>query len=276
MPDLNELLTRLANATRTSVDVTQPRCLAIDGQGYLVTVPEHNNKLLRFHPTNLSLVDETQFNESRFANIAYYQDTYYIGREDNTTLIINSRNLSKISTINSTSIDNSRDIIFLENGQTLVLASTTNKYLLFFNLTNNATKQYVRVNNISTSYSTPHGLWYVNDSYFYATSWDWKNIYSHSYSDSQSWNKRLFTDASSIASGGAGSHVLIDNCQRSWFSLFTGVIRIFNGKAEWVGNFSTGLNTIFDTILTDSYVMYLSDRNGGRIVRLDPNITCEE
>ena len=274
-PNLNELLTRLANATRTFVNVTKPRCLVIDGQGYLVTVPEYDNKLLRFHPTTLSLVNKTQFNGSTFVSIAYYQNTYYIGRVDNTTLIVNSQNLTVINTIDSTGIHAPRDIIFLQNGQTLVLASTNNGMLLFYNLTNNDTKQYVLMNKTSTSYSTPHGLWYVNDSFFYTTSWDLKKIYSHSRNNSESWNESLFIDASFIGSGGGGSHVLVDNCQRSWFSLFTDVIRIFDRQGRLIGNFSTGLNTVFDMILTDNYVMYLADYEGNRIVRLDPNITCQ-
>ena len=38
MPDLNELISKLDTATRTTVSVAKPRCLVIDNHRYLVTV----------------------------------------------------------------------------------------------------------------------------------------------------------------------------------------------------------------------------------------------
>ena len=273
MPDLNQLLARLANATRISVNVPKPRCIAIDEQGYLVAVQQDTSILLRFHSTNLSSVDQKTFPGSSFMSIAYHQKTYYIGRKDNTILIVSSENLTEINKINSTA-NAPRDIIFLRDGQTLVMTSSTNKNLLFFDRTNISTKCYVQSSRIATPYPSPHGLWYVNDSFFYATSWGDKTIYSYSINQDLSWTEKLFVNASSITSEGAGSHVLVDDCQRRWFSMFTPTIHIFDQQGKWIGNFSTGLTKVFDAILMDNYVMYLSDYEGGKIVRLDPNISC--
>ena len=270
--DLKELLTKLSNATMTSVSVTKPRCLAVDNHGYLVTVEENGNRLTRVDPRNMTLVDRTNISGATFQNIAYHQQAYFISRNDQSVLIVNSNNLTVINTITNLLINGPRDIIFLRNGQTMILASTYNKTLLFFNLTNNATRQYTYASKINTGYSTPHGLWYVNDSLFYATSWGENLIYSYSTINGVSWTGNLFNNASSLVSGGVGSHITVDSYQRTWFSMYTQGIRVFNSQGQLIGNFTPALNSTFDLVFMNNYVMYISDNTGGRVVRIDPNI----
>ena len=211
---------------------------------------------------------------SSLMNIAYYQQAYYVTRNDHSVLIIDSNNLSTINSIKHSSIDRPRDMIFLDNGRTMILASAGNKALIFFNLTNNQTRKYVYSSRISTSYSSPHGLWYVNDSFFYATSWDDKKIYSHSTNNNVSWTEGFFGDSGS-ASGSkrAGSHVTVDDSQRIWFSSNDVRMVIFARNGTPLSSFYSALTGVFDTLFMDNYVMFLSDDGGNRIVRFDPTIT---
>ena len=274
MPDLNELLAKLSNAAMTQVYVVGPRCLVKDNHGYLVTVKDSENILYRINPYNMTLIDSPSLSSGSWMNIAYYQEAYYVTRIDKSVLIINSSSLSVINTISHPSIDAPRDMIFLQNGWTMILASASNGDLLFFDLTDNRTRDYAYVSSINTGYSAPHGLWYVNDSFFYATSWFDRTIHSYSTNDHVSWVHRPITVTGSIPSSASGSHLSVDDCQRLWFSIGGFGIAIFASNGSHLGNFTRVSNGLFDAIFMDNYVMYLSDNAGGRIIRLDPNITC--
>ena len=79
MPDINLLLSKLQNAIPISVSVS-PRCLTFDNHGYLVTTHLSGKNLYRYHPTNLSLVDNTSIiTDSALLNMVYYNHAYYIG-----------------------------------------------------------------------------------------------------------------------------------------------------------------------------------------------------
>ena len=270
--DLDELLVRLSRAAMTSINVTNPRCLAVDNHGYIVTVEDNSKVLHRFDADDMTPIDSTTFPGGILLCIAYHQQAYYIPRDDYSILIIDSNNLSVIHTINSPTIIAPRDLIFFSEGKTMVLASTYNKTLLFFNLTDNQTRNYVYIYTLGTSCSTPHGLRYVNDSFFYVTSWNEISIYSYSTTNGVSWTGNLFVDASSLTSSGSGSHITVDSYQRTWFSMYTPVIYVFNRQGQLIGNFTPALNSAFDMVLTDNYIMYISDFDGNRVVRIDPNI----
>ena len=269
---LNKLLSKLSNAIVTSVDVTAPRCLAIDNHGYVVTVEGNGNLLSRFNPHTMTLVDSINLAGGTLDNIVYYQEAYFITRNDQSIIIVDSNNLSTINVIPSLQMSDPRDIIFLRHGQTMVLASAGNSALLFFNCTNNLTRNYVYAFAIPTAYPTPHGLWYVNDSFFYATSWTQNTVFSYSTNDGITWTPSTFIDARTIGSAGAGSHVLVDDCQRSWFSMYNFGLGIFDSQGNFLAEFIPPLNELFHAIFMDNYVMYLSDLSGNRIVRLDPTI----
>jgi hypothetical protein len=122
--DLNELLSKLSNATVTSVQVTEPRCLAIDNHGYLVTVEGAGNLLNRFDPHTLTLVASVNIGGSTLMNIVYYQQAYFVTRNDESIIIIDSNNLSTINIITSWYISRPRDIIFLREGHTMLCTSS--------------------------------------------------------------------------------------------------------------------------------------------------------
>ena len=276
MPNLNQLISQLSNATVTSVNISTPRCLVIDNHGYLVTVEDRGNVIKRLNPLTLTLIDITNLNGSPTMNIAYHRQAFYISYENGTILIIDSNDLSTINTITGPQISAPRDMIFLHDGQTMIIASVGNNNLLFFNCTNYATRNYIFAYSISTGYSAPHGLWYVNDLFFYATSWSQNTICSYSTNDSVSWTETLIADVRPVLNGsaGGGSHVSLDEDGRIWFSLYQSGVAIIDAQGTFLYNYDLISNGLFDLLFLDNYTMYLSDVIAGRILRLSPNITC--
>ena len=274
MSDTSKLLGQLSNATVTSLNITGPRCLVIDNHGYLVTVEDRGYQIHRLDPLTLTRIDSTNFAGSPMMNIAYFRGAYYIARDGGDILIVNSNNLTVINIVTSWHINVPRDIIFVQDGQTLVLASAGNNRLLFFNCTDNVTRNYAYAYAVLLANSAPHGLWYVNDVFFYATSWAENKIYSYSYNGSTSWTEQVFANAWPISSSSGGSHVTVDQSGRSWYSLYQYGVAIFDEQGVFLSSFQLIPYGLFDVMFDENYVMYLSDVVGGKIVRLDPHITC--
>ena len=274
MPNTTLLIQKLQNAAIQSVNLSSPRCLVIDDHGFLVTVQEIGSNLSRFNPHNLSLIDSTTFSGYFMENIAYHQGAYFISTQNNSILIINSNNLTLINKIAASGLDRVRDMMFLKDGQTMVVASANNRMLSFFNRSSISPRNYTHMSNLTTSFSAPHGLTYVNDTFFYATSWDLRSIYSFASSDGVTWNETLFVNATSMSSNRWGAHVMIDDCQRRWFSTSDKGLLIYNSQGQLLETFNSTWNGIFDAIFLDNYVMLLSDRIANKTIRLDPQIQC--
>ena len=274
MTDFGLLRASLLNATVVSVNVSSPRCILIDDQDRLVNVENGGTYLNRFHPDNLTLIDRTLLPGSTTTTIAYHQGAYFIGKDDNTILIVNSDNLSTINVLTAPNMSSPRDMIFLQDGRVMVLCSSGNDRFLFFNRSSSAPINYHYDHEVITSYSTPHGLWFVNDSFFYATSWNWNTIYSHSTTDGRTWNESLFANGSNFSSVGQGSHVMVDDCQRKWLSMYDDAFLTFDNEGHLLGNFTPPWNKAFDAIFTRNYVMFVSDWLSNRLIRLDPHVEC--
>ena len=274
MPDLNVLLEKLSNAAMINVSQSSPRCLALADNGYLATVAYQGNTISRFRLSNLTFVEQRTLLHGNTMSIAFHGNAYYIGSDNNTIELIDSNNLSTVNVISHTDINWVRDMMFLRDGQIMVVASAWNRKLVFFNRSNSSSVNYTYSYSVPTSYPTPHGLWYVNDSFFYATSWNNNSVYSHATADGITWNKTLFANVNAVPSGGGAAHVMVDECGRRWISRGDDTMIIYDGNGTYIGNFTLSSVGIFDALFTDNYVMYLSNSSGGRIIRLDPHLAC--
>ena len=275
MPNTTLLIQKLKNATTKSYSLSNPRCLVIDDHGYLVTVQENGPNLSRFYPYNLTLIDTKTFSGYTMSNIAYHQGAYFLSTQTNTILIVNSSTLLLINTITPSGTQGIRDMIFLKDGQTMVFVSADNNKLFYLNRSSSSPRNYAYTRSVSTSYLTPHGLWYVSDTLFYASSWTTKNVYKYTTVNNWvTWNETLFIDTQGLASNRWGTHVMIDDCQRFWFSTANNGMLIYNSQGQLEGNFTSVWNGTFDAIFLDNYVLLLSDRNLNKIARLDPQIQC--
>ncbi|CAF1034266.1 unnamed protein product [Adineta steineri] len=270
------LINKLNSTTPVYANIPGPRCLVFDNNGYLVTVSWTINQIIRLYPTNLTIVSHPlspRFNDSpqliTYHNEAYYTAfPYYI-------MVIDTSNLTIINNITAPILSGTRGMMFLNNGQTLIVVSTDNSYLLFFNQSTAGSKSYSFVNQQKVNYIYPHGLWYVSDTYFYVTSWQDNTIYAYSATNnSVIWTEQLFLDAHSVAPSSDGNHLTVDECDRYWFMLGGNGIRIFNNQASLIANLTRISASPFYSIITDKYVIYVSDTSSNFIIRIDPNIQC--
>ena len=275
MPNTTLLIQKLTSALTKSIDLWKPRCLVIDDHGFLVTVQEGESDLSRFDPYNLTLIDKKTFSGYTMSNIAYHQGAYFLSTQSNDILIVNSTNRTVINTVTASGISGVRDMIFLKDGQTMIVASADNGRLFFFNRSSISPRDYKYMSDLTTSFKTPHGLWYVNDTFFYATSWEWKNVYSFvTFNGGSTWSETWFANAPSPSNNRWGAHVMIDDCDRRWLSTSDNGLLAYNSQGQLLGTFSPPFDATFDTMFMDNYVMLLSDLNSGKITRLDPQIEC--
>ncbi|CAF2214298.1 unnamed protein product [Rotaria magnacalcarata] len=278
MPDLDEVLSKLQNATPIYVSMNSPRCLAFDNQGYVASIDSTAKHLKVFDATNLTLMlQSSNLSTSTLTNMAYYDGNYYVGTSANTILIINASNLTIINTINSANLSGPRDMTFMNNGSIMIAASTNNNKLLIFNRTSVAPLSYSFAYQLPVSYAYPHGILRINDSFLYVTSWFNNTVYSYNALNlyNKSWTETFDFSAIPVAPSSSGNHILIDECDRRWYSLGNYGIKIFNSSGSPIGSFSLANLSVFDTLLTDNYVIYLSDTLSNRIIRIDPNMDCQ-
>jgi hypothetical protein len=274
MPNLTYVLNKLKNATTMYANISDPRCLAIDNHGYLVTVSKTYSSIVRFDLTNMTLISTTNFSYTSPYTFKYYNDNYYVG-VGNEIVVVDSNNLTIQNNITAQNLSSTRDMMFLNNGNTLVVASSSNYYLIFFNLSSNTSTNYNFAYEQFVNYTRPHGLYYVNDTYFYGTSYNTNTVYSYSaIPNSTRWEENLFINASRSGASDSGAHITTDECGRFWFSSSNYSLLIFDSQGSYLDSFTITGSQIFDTLITNNYVIYLSDDNNNQIIRIDPDIQC--
>ncbi|UJR17442.1 hypothetical protein I4U23_004337 [Adineta vaga] len=284
MSNTTLLLRKLQNSSNRmiSINVNKPRCIVLDESNSLVAVTHTNgvpSYFDRFNPQTLVRLEHIPINAS-VTTITYYQGRYYIGIDSNETISVfikdgstNSlRFITNIKAPTSSAMSGVRDIIFVDNGQTMVVASADNNRLYFFSMRNQTNYQMTRY--ITVNYGIPHGLFRMNDSFFYVASWTVPSIYAYKYNETTlNWTQTLF--ATAPPSTHSGSHVLVDDCDRRWFTISGYGIRIYNANGVNIGNWILG-SGYFDTLLLDRYVVLLSNPENNKITRIDPQITCDQ
>ena len=170
MPNITEVTNQLDNTDKkVSVDAALPRCLIISSRGWLVTVDEQAKSLLEYNATDLTVHRNVSLNVTLPRSIAEYGGFYYIGSESDHILVIDISDLSVAYKINVA--ENSiRDIIFLNQGQRMIAASAYRDALLFFERVKGSPGNYEFLDEQEVNCPHTHGLLYINDSFFYATS----------------------------------------------------------------------------------------------------------
>jgi hypothetical protein len=282
--NLTYILERLQQSFNASIfrNVSNPRCLLLDGDGLLITVEQVTNGSSyfdRFDPTTLTFQQHNLLNATP-SNIAYYNSKYYIGFDVNNSISVYSNDLNSsllryLTSITASPLNMSgvRDMIFLNDGQTMVVASISNSYLFFYSLINNT--NYKMTSYIPVKYQRPHGLHRVNDSFFYATSYTNSSVYAYNYDEATlNWTETLFINVT-INKTMHGTHITIDDCNRRWFTIFNYGIAIYDENGINLGNWSLGAE-YFDTLILDNYIVILSNSAFSQIIRIDPQLECDD
>ena len=276
MLNTTDLMNRSTDITSTNGSVINPRCLVIDNHGYLVTVSSTPKSIVRFHSNNLTQIDRSPsslLHASPLA-LAYRNEAYYVGF-DCYILVVDSTNMTLMHNISTSALNGTRDMIFLNDGQQMIVTATYSNSLVFFNRSSLTSHNYDFIGYQNVSCHSPHGLFYVNDSLFYLTSWSNSTVYKYSnVGNGTAWSEALAITASPLAPVTSGNHIFIDDCGRYWLSLGAGGVQIFDREGLRIDSLYSTRSNIFDTLVLDNYVMYLSDSAGNRILRVDPNVPC--
>ena len=168
-----------------------------------------------------------------------------------------------------------RDVMFLQDGQIMVVTSTWGQKLVFFNRSTTAPVNCMYIHSLPTSYPAPHGLRYVNDFFFYATSWDGNSVFSHTTIDGVTWTETLFANLNVIVSSGEVAHVMIDDCGRRWVSRASGTMIIYGSGGAHIGNFKLPSVGIFHALFMDNYVLYVANSWGWQLFVSTPTSHVE-
>ena len=268
------LLDKLTTATAINASVNGSRCLILDNHGYLVTVSEVDNTILRFYPNNLTRVDPLPllpFVDHPFS-IVQHQGAYYVGF-NTYILVVDSNNMTQINNISTPSLNVVRDVTFLNGGQQMIVVSSHSDLLVIFNRSSVVSYDYHFIGSRIVSGHNPHCLFFFDESTFYLSSWNDNTVYRYlNAGNATTWTETLVLNASSVTSVSAGNHITIDACGRYWFSLGPAGVKIFDGQGLLLGSFYIPGSYIFDALILDNFVIYLSDPTLGRITRIDTNI----
>ena len=275
MPNLTYVIERLKNATQQITNTMGPRCLVLDDQNRLATVETSSPFLNLFNATTLVNLSRLQPSiGSTYRSLAFNDDFYYVGLANSSILVLDSSTLSLRNTIVSPSLSGIRDMIFLNDGRTMVVTSGGTNRLVFFNQSSSSSTDYTLAYQQSITCTSAHGMWRVNDTFFYVTSWTDNRIYSYHAVNETSWAEAVVVDVKSIIPVSDGDHVSVDECDRLWFSLGNAGVLIFDSQGVLLGNVSFLATYVFDALITKNYVLYLSSYSSNRVLRLDPNIKC--
>ena len=132
MPDLNILIEKLENAMITSANQPNPRCLALDNHGYLVTVQYGENVIMRYSSPDLIVIDRIPLSENDAKSITFHDNAYYVGTDSKSIEVVDSNSLLTVNVITDPTMSGVRDIVFLHDGDTMVVSSINNQKILFF------------------------------------------------------------------------------------------------------------------------------------------------
>ena len=189
--------------------------------------------------------------------------------------VVDSDSMSVIHTITAPFLEGTRDTSFLNGGQLMIVVSTGNRSILFFRRSSPTSYNYEFIGYQCVSCVNPHGLFHVDDTVFYVTSWRDNTVYSYSRTENITrWNETLLFNAWSSAPVSNGFHVSVDSSDRYWFSMGTFGVKIFSSQGTLLDSLYPSGFEIFDTLIADNFVVYLSDKATSRIIRIDPNLQC--
>lgn len=270
------LIRKVNTSVSISITPTGSRCLLIDDHGYLVTVLTPSSIIERYEPTTLTLIDRISVTSSTAMSLSFFHGAYFVGLASNNITVINSTSLTVINVISSTYLQNPRDMIFLDDGQTMVVAGYSSHNIVFFERTSPNSTLYSYASRIQSSYRNPFGLWRVNDTFFYGTSYTNSTILAYSPEGELGWGENLVIDARPALgiNGGLGMHVTIDLCDRFWFSLDFGGALIYNRNGSLLGRFPAPYTRVADLLIMTNFTIFLSAGAGNKLYRLQPDLSC--
>ena len=253
------------------MNIDKPRCLVFDDLGHVVTVRNLASSLDRYDASTLSFIDRTNLPNVYPLTLAYNHGAFYLSSYYGYIAIINSSDLTVIGQISSPNLAGPRDMIFIDEGLTMIVASTNDDALLFFNRSSKISVNFTFVSRLPFSHVSPHGLWRVTDQFFYVTSYTNSSILSYSANNDTSWTETIVVEPQPIVANSGGTHVTVDSSHRLWFSMEAAGVLIFDQQGVPLSTFTYSSLSIYDLMITAENIIYVSSYQSDRLIRLDPN-----
>ncbi|CAF0733055.1 unnamed protein product [Didymodactylos carnosus] len=269
--NISLLLSKLISATSiaTILNVPSPRFIKSVDNDHLATISNINNgSLYQFDEDNLTLLTKNDLTAVGTPNSLLYYNQYYYVANITKNIAVYDKNMTFITYIHDTNLSSPRDMAVI--GNMLTVATTSDKLIIFFSM--NPSGNYTRVNYIHTSAASPHGITYVNDTFFYVTFYGGDSVYSYRNNpvSSNNWTETSFVNMT----GGSGTHMVIDDCDRRWVVVFNYGIKIYDAFGIHLADWNI-TKTVFDLVILNNYVMIISDNGRNQTMRIDPNIQCD-
>jgi hypothetical protein len=259
------------------IPVQYPRCLVIDTFGYLLTLETINitTYINRYDRTNLQLIQQValQMQYNSISMLSYYNEMIFISPYYNNISIFDHVNFSLLGIINcGSSLNQPRDIIFIENQKMLIIISLSTNTLVFVRF--NSPTNYTCLNSTHLpSGASPQALMKINETFFYVTTWSSKCVYSYSF-NGLTWIQSLFANVSqtlSISSIHLG-HLHVDSLGRRWMMVVGFGLVIYDEWGMFLSSWKFG-NASFDIYISDDYRIIVSDYGISSLTLYEPNIT---
>lgn len=277
MSNFTEVLQKFDSAVRINVSLPSPRCLLLDNHGHLVVSNSNPSFLRKFNATSLQSINQLTINVTSSApfDVAQQNNAYYVALGGPSQLAVLTDTTSPtMSIINSPHFSKLRNIIFLHDGEIMVVTSSSNASIIFLQRSSSVSSNYSFKYAQPVSYGSPHGLVYVNDSFFYTTSYQLNSIYSYTATNQSYWRENLVLDARPWKTASNGNHFAIDECGRTWFALGSAGILIFDTDYQYLGHINASIYYVFDILITENYIVYITEISQNYVIRIDPNIQC--
>lgn len=185
--------------------------------------------------------------------------------------ILSSKNMSVITAIPlNTNMNVYRAIIFLRNNTLMLVASSTTSEILFFNV--NSPTNLTLLSSLSISLQLACGLYAVNDSFVYVTSWTGaKPIYTL-VDVNHTWILSPLPNTVT-ASGEKTFQTTIDSCGRLWLGITSYGFRIFDRWGRTLLYSWPYPKAVNGFLLKNNYELYATDYSNDKIRYFNPNIS---
>ncbi|CAF1339797.1 unnamed protein product [Adineta ricciae] len=272
MPDIYSLLSKLNASQAVLANVSNPRDAIIDNNSYLVTVEESTNYFIRFNSKNLTRITYRSFLNPVQTTVVLFNNVYYTANIAGIIMAIDSQTLSILSNI-STGVSGIRGMIFLNDGETMVVTACESNKVVFLNRTSISPISYNISFSKNAAFKCPHGIWRVNDSVFYVTSNTNNSLHLFRRNGShKEWDETFVLKMSAVF--GNSARLTIDECNRFWFTFETDTILIYHQNGTKLASWTIPSSAIFDIKIMSNYLMFITESNTGRARRIQPNIQC--
>ncbi|CAF1044286.1 unnamed protein product [Didymodactylos carnosus] len=267
------LIEQINNAINNTVRISEPRFLALDDDGNIITTSKYEKLVVKYNPNNLTEITRSHRLDDPPVNVGYYKQHYYVGFENKPMEIFNSTFHKLDGLINDGGLKSPLTIAF--RNDTMFICTQIRDIVLYDVKDPKNIREIEKVEVKEDGVAlAPRGLLIIDNTNFYTASFDSNNIKIYSKSGAGSWTFATFIQAHTDVKAKNVTDFRMDDCGRVWI-VDEGFhhIKIFQGD-DLIGTI-TGLNEPFNLLILKNYVLIITQKSG-EIIRIDPRVSCNK